>query len=214
MAFRSVKLFFLFIFIFSVSGLSVLFLSGRVFHSFEIPAFFPSFSPLLKLAVLAVAVSLFLIFLQTLYCALTNRLISLFFHASLAVSIFLILLFPLTSKTSSFYLYPGSFVEVNGKRVALADVVPAENAFSLKVFIEEDGRRVTGEVSFNSPFFSDFGTLWFSGVRRSMGMPLFEFRFLEPSPLPILLLLSGVLTVLFGLFYTISSLNREGKDVR
>jgi len=212
--FRSVKLFALFVFVFFVSGFLALLLSGRVLHSLEIPLLFPSFPPVLKVAVFAVFTSLLLVSLQTLYCALPNRLISLLFHSFLSLSIFFVLLFPLTSKTATFYLYPGSFVEVGGKRVALTEVVPEGKSFVLKVFVEEKGRRAEGEVSFNSPFSSPFGTLWFSGVRRGFGLPLFEFKLLEPTPLPSLLLVTGSLTVIFGLIYTFSSLRREGRDVR
>ena len=214
MGFRSVKLFALFTFTFFVFGFLALLLSGRVLHSLEIPHLFSSFPLALKVSVVALFTSLLLISLQTLYCALPNRLISLLFHSSLALSIFLVLLFPLTSKTVAFYLYPGSFVEVGGKKVALTEVVPEGEGFALKVFVEEGGKRAEGEVSFNSPFSSPFGTLWFSGVRRGFGLPLFEFKLLKPTPLPSLLLITGSLTVIFGLIYTLSSLRREGRDVR
>jgi len=213
MGFKSVKLFALFIFTFFVFGFLSLILSGGVLHSLQIPPLFPSFSLPLKAAVLAVALSLFLISIQTLYCSLSNRLISLLFHASLSISLLLVLLFPLTSRSSSFYLYPGSFVELGGKRVALTGVAPSENSFSLKVFIEKGGERAEGELSFNSPFTSPFGTLWFSGVRRGFGAPIFELKLLEPTPLPYLLLFTGSLTVIFGLIYTLKSLRREGRNV-
>jgi len=154
-----------------------------------------------------------LISIQILYCSLSGRLVSLLFHLSLGLSIFLILLFPLSSKTSTFYLYPGTFVEVGGKKVALAGVAADKSSFSLKVFIEKEGRKVSGEVSFNSPFSSPFGTLWFSGIREGFGAPVFEFKLLEPTPLPTLLLLTGSLTVLFGLIYTLTTLRREERDV-
>jgi len=202
MGFRSVKLFALFTFTFFVFGFLALLLSGRVLHSLEIPYLFSSFPLALKVSVVAVFASLLLISLQTLYCALPNRLISLLFHSSLALSIFLILLFPLTSKTVAFYLYPGSFVEVGGKRIALIEVVPKEDAFALKVFVEEEEERTQGEVSFNSPFSSPFGTLWVSGVKRGVGLPLFEFKLLEPTPLPFFIFVVGTFCVILGLIYT------------
>jgi len=213
MAFRSVRLFAVFIFTFFTSGFLALLLSGRILHSLEIPHLFSSFPLPLKAAVAVVFASLLLLALQTFYCALPNRLISLLFHSSLALSIFLVLLFPLSSRSSTFYLYPGSFVDVGGKRIALTEVVAREGAFALKVFVEEGGKRTEGEVSFNSPFSSPSGTLWFSGVRKGFGPPLFEFRLLEPTPLPFLLLITGSLTAIFGLIYTLSSLKREGRDV-
>jgi len=210
MGFRSVRLFALFIFVFLVAGLVSLFSAGKILHSLEIPLLFPSFSPLLKSGVLLVFLSLVLISLQTLYCGLANRLISLVFHTSLAVSLLLVLLFPLTSRTLSFYLYPGTFVEFGNKLVALEGVYPSREGFYLKVFIEEAGRREEGELTFNSPFSSHFGTLWFSGIDRSSPLPAFRFKLLEPTPLPYLLLFTSFISVLSGLFYTLSSLKREG----
>ncbi|WP_456420117.1 hypothetical protein [Thermovibrio sp.] len=213
MGFRSVKLFALLTFAFFLFGFTSLFLAGGILHSLEIPRLFPHFSPFLKLGILALFLSLLLISLQTFYCALFNRFISLLFHSFLALSILLVLLFPITSKTFDFYLYPGTFVELGGKRVALKEVSPSDRGLHLKVFIEKNGKREEGEVSFNSPFESDFGTLWFSGIDRNSLYPAFTFKLLEPTPIPLFLFLSAFLTVLSGLFYTLSSLKREGRNV-
>ncbi|WP_457681792.1 hypothetical protein [Thermovibrio sp.] len=213
MAFRSVKLFALFFILFATFGLTSLLLSGQILHSYQIVSLFPSFSLPLKLSVLLLFLSLFLISLQTLYCGLFNRFVSLLFHLSVAASIFLALLFPLTCKSYSFYLYPGSFVKVNGKVVALEGVYPLKEGFYLKVFVERDGKREEGELSFNRPFSGDFGTLWFSGVDQSSPFPLFYFRLLNPNPVPLLIFFTGLLAVISGLFYTLSSLKREGRDV-
>ncbi len=210
MVFRSVKLFAFLVFTFFLSGFSSLLLSGGILHTFEVPYLFPHFPPLLKLGIVSLFLSLLLISLQTLYCALSNRFIPLIFHSFLALSTFLVLLFPLTSKTFSFYLYPGTFVELGGKKVALEEVSPSSKGFYLKVFIEEGGKREEGKVSFNSPFKSSFGTLWFSGIDRSSPYPAFKFKLLEPTPFPLFLFLSALLTVLSGLFYTLISLKREG----
>jgi len=189
MVFRSVKLFLFLILLFGVSAF-VLSLSHRgVVQVFEVQQFLSKAGWGWILGLVLLVLSFLFIALQTLFCLSFKKKLMFLFHFCVAGILALILIFSFTAKAEYVLLYPQSYVEVDGKVVALENFSfdPKSQNLKCRVFIQDKDGKAEGIVAFNSPFISTKGFLWIQGIASQEGMPVFKFEYMEFSVVPFIL---------------------------
>ena len=194
---KSVKLFGILSLLFFVSAFSVFSMSDRMIHETDVLKLFQDFSLPLKLSVLSLGVVSLLISVQTIYCNLKRKKVSLFFHLATGIALLLILSFPFYTETEEFYLYPGSYVKAGKTVVALEDLSFDRKTMNVtgKFWLKDENKEVKGNVSYNSPLLSKLGKIWIEDVRFEMGIPVVEVKFMKFTILPYLLLILSALMV-------------------
>ncbi|WP_142935963.1 hypothetical protein [Balnearium lithotrophicum] len=136
---------------------------------------------------------LLLLAVQTLYCRGTGKL-KVLLHITTGLSLLTLIFTPIFWKSKTFYLYPQSYVEVEGKKIGLIKLLVNKDKINSEFFIEEKGKRILGRVSFNKPLFSSSGMLWIKGLSFYKGLPMVKVQYSNFSLVPFLFLLLYGLT--------------------
>jgi len=209
MSFRSVKLFGILSLLFLIFSFLISFFETRIFGLTGLGSSFFSFSWELKLSTVFLGVTLLLISAQTLYCRGKGKLDTLL-HTFAALSLLTLLLIPFSWQSRTLYLYPFSYVEIDGKVVGLKGLKVNRFGIEGKFFIKEREKVIEGEAAFNRPLISSEGFLWVKGITDLNGFPAVEVKFSEVSLVPFLFI------VFFGAFTILLSvklLKSGGRDV-
>ncbi|ADU96841.1 hypothetical protein [Thermovibrio ammonificans] len=208
MDFKSVKLTATFSVLFSLAAVGAVVVAGKVIPSWAIL----QSADRVKLAAAALGLIWFAFAAQTAYCRGKLDFKGIF-HLTTAAAMAALLAFPLSVKAYQFYLYPQSFVKVDGKVVALTDLRFTKGGPVAHLFIEGK-TKIEGEASFNSPLLSKEGFVWVKDVGFARGIPVVQLEFMEPTPVPFLFfLLFGASTLLLPFVYLKSGDRKGGRDV-
>jgi hypothetical protein len=187
MGFKSVKLMGALTLLFTLFSFGVVFSEEGIVPAAGLTAALGKLSLDFKLFALGVGLCLGLIALQTAYCRLGgSSWLSKLFHLSVALSLLTVVAFPLTTKAYRFPLYPYSFVKVEGRAVGLKGISFNPRTFEVsgRFFVETEGKKVEGTVSFNSPLISREGFLWIKDAQVVGGIPVLQVEFVPFTPLP------------------------------
>jgi hypothetical protein len=142
----------------------------------------------LKILIASLGFVLLLLAVQTLYCRGTGKL-KVLLHITAGLSLLTLILTPLFWKSRTFYLYPESYVEIDGKEIGLTKLSMDGYRVRGNFFIEENGKKVSKVVSFNEPLISSLGMVWIRDVNFSRGMPIVEVQYSNFSIVPFLFVL-------------------------
>ncbi len=210
MSFKSVKLFGVFTALFLIVGFSVSLYERSISGLTELWRNSETFGQVLKISTLFLGGALLLVSTQTLYCRGRGRLDAAI-HITAGLSLLLLFLTPFYWHTRTLYLYPYSYVKLNGTTVGLKELTFRNSTITGDFFIEEKkGGKAEGNVSFNRPLISREGFIWIRGISEFNGAPAVEVKFSSFSPVPLLFItLFGVFTILLGVRF----LKTGGRDV-
>jgi len=198
MNFKSVKLFGAMCILFIISGFLVSLQGTEVLPLTQIAGKFPKLKTLFKITLLVLGFTLTGISLQTLYCRGKSKLDTAI-HLLAGLSLFTLLLSPTLWKSRIFYLYPYSYVKIDGKVVGLKELIVEKSEIYGKFFIKTGNNTVESRVSFNKPLISKEGFIWIKGISEVRGIPALQVEFSSFSIAPFTFLtLFGLSTILLS----------------